>query len=74
MASAPKRFCTLYTALEQTTHPFHVRPKLRVCQALLEMQPGTDPTKHWTYRDEDVGGAMARLFHPRGGARREATA
>ena len=73
MASASRRFCTLYVALERTTPPFHVRPKLHMCQELLEMQPGTCPAKHWTYRDEDFGGSMAHLFRPRGGQRHEGT-
>ena len=73
LADTCKRFCALYIALDGRVEPFHIRPKLHLAQELLEMQNGT-PTKSWTYRDEDFGGSMVRLFKPRGGSRHAATA
>lgn len=74
-AESCHRFCALYIALEERVGwPFHVRPKMHMAQELLEMQRGSDPTLHWTYRDEDFGGSMAFLWRPRGGARLAATA
>eukprot|EP00969_Alexandrium_andersonii_P032031 1399708-Alexandrium_andersonii.AAC.1 len=74
MAEGSRRFCTLYAALELVTRPFPLRPKVHMCQELLEMQPGTSPARHWTYREEDFGGALVRMYHPRGGARNASSA
>ena len=74
-ADNSRRFATLYVALATRTDIFHVRPKLHLAQELLEHSPaGSNPTKSWTYRDEDFGGYVVQLFRPRGGGRIPATA
>lgn len=69
MADNSRRFCTLFVALAQRLDEFHIRPKLHLCQELLECAPGSSPVLNWTYRDEDFGGSCVQLFRPRGGMR-----
>ena len=44
---------------------FHTKPKLH--QFLELCASGGDPAKHWNYRDEDFGGAVANFGRRRGG-------
>ena len=37
---------------------FMSKPKLHIVQELCEMQHGTLHAPHWTYHDEDFGGAV----------------
>ena len=63
-----RRFCTLLVALE-TALPtnFRFKPKVHLFQELAEMDTGTKPAAHWTFRDEEFGGTIAQMGHRRGG-------
>ena len=67
LADHCRRFCTLYISLEEIDATFRIKPKLHLMQELCEMSLPTCPAKHWTYRDEDRGGSLARLAQRRGG-------
>eukprot|EP00438_Fugacium_kawagutii_P036728 Skav212623 [mRNA] locus=scaffold173:129862:131358:- [translate_table: standard] len=44
---------------------WHIMPKLHLCQHLCEM--GFPVKDFWTYKDETMGGSLAKLFKRRGG-------
>ena len=70
MADNSKKFATLWVALEGVlAGQFQVRPKLHLFQELCEMQLGTHPAMHWTYGDDDFGGAVVALGKRLGGQR-----
>ena len=63
-----RKFLLLYVAIENnTTNPklWRVKPKFHMWQHLCES--GSRPSTCWAYRDEDFGGAMAKMGHRRGG-------
>ena len=64
-----RRFCTLYVALSDAFEDplFRVKPKMHFFQELCEMCGPTRPALHWTYRDEDFGGFVAKTARRRGG-------
>ena len=66
-ASNCLRFVGLYVALDEVTDEFHIRPKVHLAQELMEMSPGSRAVHHWTYRDEDFGGSVAKTSKRRGG-------
>ena len=45
---------------------WRLKPKAHLMQEMCEMSQ-VNPTKHWTYRDEDFGGTMAAMARVRGG-------
>ena len=55
------RFASLYVALADRCPPFRIKPKLHLFQELCEEDLGADPSKEWTYQDEDFGGSLASL-------------
>lgn len=67
-----RKFCVLYSALECRSPDkklWRMKPKVHMLQELAEMGVnGSNPSLFWTYRDEDVGGSIARLARRRGGA------
>ena len=74
VATECRRFCTLYVALERQNPTCWVRPKLHLCQEMIEMQEGSSPSNNWTYRDEDFGGAAVAMARSRGGPSQAKTA
>lgn len=70
LAQRCRRVCSLWVALERVSPEprWRVKPKMHLLQELAEMQLGSQPTKTWTYRDEEFGGSMAALARKRGGA------
>jgi hypothetical protein len=64
-----RRFCLLYVALSDASENpiFRVKPKMHMFQELCEMGGASRPVLHWTYRDEDFGGFVAKLARRRGG-------
>ena len=68
MEAAGRRFALLYTSLETCNEKrWHIIPKLHY---FLELTMSLScPSLAWTYRDEDFGGSVAALGHPRGGPR-----
>jgi len=65
-----RKFCILYAALERvsgtTALKWRMKPKMHLMQELCEMAT-TNPSKTWTYRDEDFGGSIAAFARIRGG-------
>ena len=67
-----RKFCLLYAAVEQKyialkQKRWRIKPKLHMLQELCEETEGAAPSRSWCYRDEDFGGAAARLARRRGG-------
>jgi hypothetical protein len=67
-----RKFCVLYTALEAKyialkLKLWRAKPKMHLLQELCEETEGAAPSRSWCYRDEDFGGAAARLARRRGG-------
>lgn len=63
-----KKFCLLYTTLESLAASpllWKVKPKLHLFAEIAAL--GSNPSTLWTYRDEDFGGAAAKISHRRGG-------
>ena len=60
-------FCLLAVAME-AKHPeaWAVKPKLHLFQEVCEMS-NSCPSLSWCYRDEDMGGSLARMAHRKGG-------
>jgi hypothetical protein len=58
------------TEAEQTTLPFHLRPKAHVCQHMVEekIELFGSPSTFWCYRDEDFVGSIKNIarktMHP----------
>ena len=51
--------------LDPDTTNWHIMPKIHLCQRLCEMRV---PVKDfWTYKDETMGGTLAKIFRRRGG-------
>ena len=46
---------------------WRVKPKLHMWLELCDLTDGADPALTWTYRDEDLGGAVAQMGRRRGG-------
>ena len=72
MGEAARKCAPLWVALEAVSvdsgyNTWRVKPKLHIWLELCEMSLGSDQTKTWTYRDEDFGGAIARMDEHRGG-------
>ena len=69
LAEHSRKFCTLYVALEQSSRGrrWRVKPKLHMFQEMAEYTAAGQPSLFWTYRDEDFGGALARIAKRRGG-------
>ncbi len=64
-----RRFMTMLVALEvQSPEIFRVKPKHHLFQELCEMELPNRPAAHWTYREEEFGGTIARMGERRGGA------
>ena len=64
-----RRFVTLViTMMEHRPDIFRAKPKLHLFQELCEMELPGRPASHWTYREEEFGGAVAALGRRRGGA------
>ena len=70
LAEHSRKFCLLLAALEehagQDSKAWRLKPKAHQMQELCEMSR-SNPSKNWTYRDEDFGGSMAALARVRGG-------
>ena len=68
MAEQCRRYCMLCIALDDTSTNklWRTKPKLHLMQELCELQ-GDNPSKYWTYRDEDFGGTLAGYARHRGG-------
>ena len=63
------RFAAAYVAISQTsTDPrfWRIKPKLHLFLELAS-EPGGQPSRCWTYRDEDWGGSVAQVARRRGG-------
>ena len=72
MRESCRKFCLLWTALEskyaaEGKKIWRVKPKMHLLQELCEETEGAAPSRSWCYRDEDFGGAAARLSRRRGG-------
>ena len=67
MAEHSRTFCLLLAALEETAEQpnWRLKPKAHLMQEMCEMMK-VNPSKHWTYRDEDFGGSMAAMARVRG--------
>jgi len=68
MKENSRKFCLLLASLEATAEApnWRMKPKTHLMQEMCEMSEG-NPTRHWTYRDEDFGGSMAATARVRGG-------
>ena len=51
--------------LDPETTNWHIMPKIHLCQHLCEM--GVPVKDFWTYKDETMGGTLAKFFRRRGG-------
>jgi len=51
--------------LDPDTTNWHIMPKIHLCQRLCEM--GVPVKDFWTYKDETMGGTLAKIFRRRGG-------
>jgi len=72
LKKASVEFCSLYaarTAQADNQKDWRFKPKFHLMQELCERTDDTTvpPSQHWTYRDEDFGGSLARMGHKRGG-------
>ena len=59
------QYVALCKAMTDTSKMWHVKPKLHMCLELCAEKG--KPSLCWTYKDEDYGGAVARLSRRRGG-------
>ena len=68
LAEQCRNFCVLALAMEsQDPVTWGTKPKLHLFQELCEMSDYC-PSLCWCYRDEDMGGSLARMAHRKGGA------
>jgi hypothetical protein len=68
LAENCQKFCLLALAMEETADPviWGTKPKLHLFQELCE-ESDYCPSLSWCYRDEDMGGSLARIAHRKGG-------
>ena len=67
LAENCRKFCLLAVSMEgKEPVNWGVKPKLHMFQELCEMS-GYCPSLCWTYRDEDMGGSLAKIAHRQGG-------
>ena len=66
---ASRMFCNNYVALHEASEGLRWRPKPKLHYFLELCSDGTKPSKIWTYRDEDFGGAWSAMSRRRGGRR-----
>ena len=68
LAEQRRNFCVLALAMEsQDPVTWGTKPKLHLFQELCEMSDYC-PSLCWCYRDEDMGGSLAKIAHRKGGA------
>ncbi len=68
LGTSCRKFLLIYASLEALAGPsrWRFKPKMHMWQHLCE-ESESSPSKHWTYRDEDFGGSLARMSTRRGG-------
>ena len=66
LAQNSLRFAWQCVALDAAVRKWHIKPKLQWFQKVCEMSFGSRPASEWAYRDEDFGGAVAKIWRGRG--------